>query len=174
MKSLRRMRWFTLVEVLIVIIIVWIMLGSTVFLWFAYLKTMQVRNEKQSITSMYNEFSAVARTSNYHGWVRYDLMNMTIQEWVISADIDLSSGTSEDIWSFSLEDLSFVFSGSDSWWTIDISITPYKIGCSQIWVSDLGMAVTGVDLQVVSSINNDVYCFTISEDTCKLTENRCS
>lgn len=165
--------WFTLVEITIVIIIVGILLSSVVFLGFAYINSVQIKTIKQWFTWQYNTFTAIARTSNYLQTDEYDDMTITLYEESIAGEVALSVWWNRSLQSYLMDDAILSFTWSDSWGRIEVDITPYQIGCDRIWISSLGTTVTGVELQMVSSINNDVYCFSIDQSTCKLLENPC-
>jgi len=164
---------FTLIEVIIVVIIITILLWSTLFVWFAYVKTMQVKNQKQAFISLYDQFAANARTSNYIGTSRYNEITITIDEWGISWTAELEDETVISLDSYIFPDLIAVFSWSDSLGTIDIDIEPYAIWCNDILVSSVWVSQSSVDIQLVSSINDDVYCLEIDGRTCKISQTRC-
>ena len=98
---------------------------------------MQVRTAKQEFTSAYNQFAALARTSNYYDEQLYTQMQITIEPTSITADITLDAWGTSLVKTVALEDIAMSFSGSDSGWSVDVTITPYNIGCDLIWLSAL-------------------------------------
>lgn len=59
-------KWFTLVEVVIVIIIMAIILSMTVLLWADYLKDLQVRAEKENLLNTINYTLSYVKSTNYY------------------------------------------------------------------------------------------------------------
>lgn len=172
MKQIKK--WFTLIEIIIVVVMIWIMLSWVVVLGRWYLKTMEVKTEKQAFMAQYNELATIARTSNYVDGFRYESVDISITQWWILWEATLEWGWTYEIIDFDFNNAELVFTWSDTAWRIDITILPYAIGCNQVIVTSTASLVSSVDLQLVSSINSDEYCFEVDERTCKLSQNRCN
>jgi len=156
MNSIKK--WFTLIEIVIVIVIIWIILLITLSLWRDYVNTMSVKTDKQTFISAYNETMAIARTSNYFDWVEYSDITLTLwTTWLTSV-----TNNWNDIAEHTLEKSTL----SIDWWWASITIEPYSIWCT----ISVG---TWVDFTLISTINVDEYCYSISESTCKLIQVAC-
>lgn len=156
--NIYKAKWFTLLEIVIVIIIVWILLLVTLNLGFNYVKTTQVKTDKELFVGWYNKVMAIARTSNFYWGEEYESINVWFTMWWISAVTDVF----ETIGTYDLTKSMLEF----SWALPAITVEPYSIWCS----ISVG---TGVDFTLVSTINNDEYCFSISDSTCKLLQVQC-
>lgn len=154
----RSLKGFTMVEIVVVIIIISILLLITLNLWWDYVRTMEVKTDKESLTGTYNNITTTARTSNFFKWVKYESVDIWFAAWWITSLND----NGEVFWITELTKSILVF----SWVAPTITMEPYSIWCS----ISVG---TGVDFSLVSTINDDEYCFSISDSTCKMLQISC-
>jgi type II secretory pathway pseudopilin PulG len=174
---------FTLVEIIIVIIIVWIMLSMTFSLWFSYVTKMRVKTDKEWLLSTYNVIQASARSSNYYQWEKYQSVLTTFTAWsgesIQHSIIELDS-TIVPVRSFSSQHGSITLvetteSGDPVVVTTAVvptsvvTTTPYKIWCMIGWSDE----ITTLWITYTSAINDDEYCFEIDAWSCKLKQVEC-
>lgn len=138
--------------------IIWILLLVTLNLWWDYVRTMEVKSDKEEFIWMYEKVTTTARTSNFFNSTEYTSIDIWLTTWWFQAETDAF----ETVWSISLtkSELSF------SWSAPIITLLPYSIWCT----INTG---TGVDFTLVSTINDDEYCFSISDSTCKMLQVSC-
>lgn len=152
MKNKRKW-WLTIVEVIIVVLIMWILLWITIGLWNSYVRTMQVKKDKEQFESMIENFLAIARTSNYHRGERYTTLTVQMDTWSVVWTLD--SWTTVD--SLSLASSQLIL----SWGSFSVDLTPYQLWCQN-------GVLTWTEFQLDWIINNDEYCFLRDFRVCKL------
>lgn len=168
---MKKAHWFTLIETVIVVIIVWILLSITFSLSFDYVRTMEVKTDKEQMANVISDGFAIARTSNYYTLTRYETLNILLNRGgAVSEAQWWDFGVSPTIDIFALQNSELTF------WTwvtsLSLDVTPYQIWCSAFvdWVASTSGFVT---FALESTINDDRYCYRIDEDVCKLNQIQC-
>lgn len=168
---MKKVQWFTLIETIIVVVIVWILLSATFSLSFNYVNTMRVKTDKEQMANVISDWFAIARTSNYYTSVRYDTLDISLNTFgVLSQAVGWDFSTPASIDSFSLKHSEIVF------WTwitsLQLQVIPYKIWCDA-FVDGVAATSGFITFGLQSSINEDLYCYRIDEDVCKLNQIQC-
>lgn len=152
----------TLVEVLIVVLIMGILLSMTMGLGTQYVKTMQVKKDKELMVGHVTDIVGIARTSNYYKGTKYSYV-----------DIGFTSGSITSVLSTADEIDTVVISKSRlvfSWSNFTVRLVPYQMGCTLLE----DPTATGYQYEFQSMINTDEYCFLRNLTVCKLQQVTCS
>ena len=174
---------FTLIEMIIVLIIMWILLMMGIWLSGSQVQKIQNKTVKESILSEWQSRYSRNLGSSSFAWEHYNTMNVEIEKW--SNQIKFSyknKGNTDDGWN---ENREYTFTDrfeiiSISWYDSPVTIKykPYRISCS--WWDDNGWD-EGWDsqkenktLNFKARVNNSQdYCFEINSKNCRLMEVKC-
>ena len=167
--------WFTLVEVLIVIIIAGILLGIMMNLWWNYLKRLNYQQDREIYISAINEFIMRWRTTSYYQNVKYTYFDVQLK----TGSIMIYYGTGEADSTLCntgvlVKHISFAkstLSGISLSLPYTFRIEPYKLGCSTYCSASGGM-LTGIVVSK-SIISDDQACFLFDGNLCKFTQSSC-
>ena len=166
--------WFTLVEVLVVIVIAWILLGMVMSFWSNYLKQLNYQEDREHYISAINEFIMRWRTSNYYKGNKYTYIDITLNTtWVVivynTGDVTTSDcGTGEVV-----RDVVFkksVLSGLSLSLPYTFRIEPYLLWCNTY--CDGSSVVTGTVMSK-SSFSDHESCYLFDGNLCKFTLTSC-
>ncbi len=172
---------FTLVEMLIVLIIMWILLLFTIWLSGTQIQKIQNKLIKESIISeLQTRYSRNLWSSSY-AWVIYDHMDITITSWENNITFNYKPRKEEPEINNVFTDKFIINRILNNYDNSDESITlryyPYQISC-KIWKMDDFWDFKELDTEnitLVANINdNQHYCFEIKQKNCRLTEVTCS
>jgi len=168
---------FTLIEMVIVLVIIWIMLTATVFLSGEQIQKVKNKTVKESILAeMQSRYSRNLWSSSF-AWKMYDSMDVTFSGWSNEIKFKYNTGDNggwiENIFSDRFEIKYIIksynyFSDPNNNLTGGISLKylPYKISCT-IWEEDEGIT----NVVFVARVNDDKdYCFEINQKNCRLIE----
>lgn len=166
---------FTLVEMVIVLVIIWIMLMSTVFLSWEQIQKVKDKTVKESILAeMQTRYSRNLWSSSF-AWKIYDSMDVSFSGWSneIRFKYETKDGEEpENIFTDKFE-MKYLTTGYHYEWTptpvnnIELKYYPYKISC-KIWDSE---SSSGDNLVFIARVNNNKdYCFEINQKNCRLVE----
>ncbi len=167
---------FTLVEMVIVLIIIWIMLMATVFLSWEQIQKVKDKTVKESILAeMQSRYSRNLWSSSF-AWLLYSTMDVTFSTWENKIDFKYnarSNGTGiENTFSdrFEIKYITnnYKYDGETLNPTENITLhyTPYQISC-QIWSGEDSYN----NAVIVTRVNdNKDYCFEINQKNCRLLE----
>ena len=194
MRIFNTKKWFTLVEILIVVILIGIILSMVFSLGFDYVTKMRVRTHKESFISNYNIVQADNRSSNYIKWEKYTDLRIS----TMGGSFNYFATNSNQLVPWPLgpvpkpvpsyetyhynKDFFYEFfeltpTASPNVYDknvvgrTEIFLQPYKIWC-KIW--NFYPEAIGVEMHLTSKLNSDEYCFEIREWTCKLTQVECT
>lgn len=160
---------FTLIELLIVIFIIMILMLLTLNLGWNYIKNIQFKNDKEDFLSTYNKVYSKTISSNYFGWKKYSEFGMSIYRWKNFIELEAFSGNNKILlWRkvFNMGVMSWNFM------TWNFYFKSYELGCR--FSDGTSMLTWGdVALKLISTYNNDKYCFNINLDACKLSQIKC-
>ena len=159
---------FTLIEMIIVLIIMWILLMMGIWLSGSQVQKIQNKTVKESILSEWQSRYSRNLGSSSFAWEHYDTMNVEITSW--SNQIKFIYSWENITWSeiiftdrFEIINISW----HDS--PVTIKYEPYRISCS--WLS---WKEEEEKLQFKARVNNSQdYCFEINSKNCRLMEVKC-
>ncbi len=154
-----RKNWFTLIEVVMVMVIVWLILSMTIFFWSEYLKELQLRKEKEEVINIINYAMSYVKSSNYFEWEKFT--NLIIDIWTWSIDVHLDSSTWTWFSSYSLLRSEITFLNLPA--SNQIRLTPYQRACVDV-INNTG----DVTFQLSSTVNDQEFCFSRNMALCKL------
>lgn len=147
-------KWYTLVEVLIVIIIMTIILSMTVVFGAKYLKGLQLRTEKEAVLNAINYTLSYVKSTNYYRWEKFIYFDVSI--WTTGISVQT------DTWSWFSQEVTLVrstLSGESD----TIRLYPYVRACEDITHgSDM------VLFSLTSTTNTDSFCFERDMSLCKI------
>jgi len=165
---------FTLIEMVIVLIIMWIMLMFTVSLSGDQIQKVKNKAVKESILAeMQTRYSRNLGSSSF-AWKMYNTMDVKLVKWEnkidFKYDVIKKKPEDKDIENaftdhfeikYILFDSDNTSSGGEN--SVDINYSPYKISC-KIWENKNKVVI-------VARVNdNKDYCFEIKQNNCRLTE----
>jgi len=165
---------FTLIEMVIVLIIMWIMLMFTVSLSGDQIQKVRDKAVKESILAeMQTRYSRNLGSSSF-AWKMYNTMDVKLVKWEnkinFKYDVIKKKPEDKDIENtftdhfeikYILFDSDNAISGGEN--SVDINYSPYKISC-KIWENKNKVVI-------VARVNdNKDYCFEIKQNNCRLTE----
>ena len=165
---------FTLIEMVIVLIIMWIMLMFTVSLSGDQIQKVKNKAVKESILAeMQTRYSRNLWSSSF-AWKMYNTMDVKLVKWenkiIFKYDVIKKKPEDKDIENtftdhfeikYILFDSDNAISGGEN--SVDINYSPYKISC-KIWENKNKVVI-------VARVNdNKDYCFEIKQNNCRLTE----
>ncbi len=163
---------FTLIEMLIVLIVMWIMLMVTLFLSGDQIQKVRNKTVKESILAeMQSRYSRNLWSSSF-AWTMYDHMNVELTKWSNEFLFSYYTWNSEEpfltnrlVDNFDVEYITFnsedTNPGNEP--NVTINYTPYKISC-KIWNSQDNVVI-------ITRVNDSQdYCFEINKQNCRLIE----
>ena len=175
----KKYKAFTLIEMLVVLIVMWIMLMVTLFLSGDQIQKVRNKTVKESILAeMQSRYSRNLWSSSF-AWTMYDHMDVEIKWWsneflfsYYTWDSDVPFLTNSLIDSFKIKYITFNYKYEESVnleqsELVKLKYTPYQISCE---IGD----ENGSDNQnvvIVTNVNDSQdYCFEISKQNCRLIE----
>lgn len=166
---------FTLIEMVVVLIIIWIMLMATVFLSGEQIQKVKDKTVKESILAeMQSRYSRNLWSSSF-AWIMYDSMDVTFTLWDNKITFKYNTGDDEDgIENIFTDRFEIKYITRDYvWWEnavptwiekIVLTYSPYKIYC-KIWEEEIKNVIF-----VIRVNDNKDYCFEIDRKNCRLIE----
>ncbi len=168
---------FTLIEMVIVLIIIWIMLTATVFLSGEQIQKVKNKTVKESILAeMQSRYSRNLWSSSFAGEM-YDSMDVTFSGWSNEIKFKYNTGDNGDWIENTFKDRfeikyilkNYHYTGVNLQdkltGSISLKYLPYKIPCT-IWEEGGNSNVV-----FVARVNdNKDYCFEINQKNCRLIE----
>lgn len=167
---------FTLIEMVVVLIIIWIILMATVFLSGEQIQKVKNKTVKESILAeMQSRYSRNLWSSSFTGEM-YDSMNVTFTPWDNKITFKYNIGDGEDgIENVFTDRFEIKYISEDyTWWyptpqeskNVILTYSPYKISC-KIWENEESKR----NVVIVIRVNdNKDYCFEINRENCRLVE----
>ena len=164
---------FTLIEMVIVLVIIWIMLMATVFLSWEQIQKVKNKTVKESILAeMQSRYSRNLWSSSFAGMI-YDTMDITFTTWANKIDFKYNAknsttsgkeNTFTDRFEIKYITTDYNYSGVPvSNESITLRYSPYQISCQ------IGEDHTNV--VIIARVNdNKNYCFEIPQKNCRLVE----
>ena len=171
-------KWFTLIEMLIVIVIIGILLTLSMRISWDRIQILKTKSVWEQVVYNYNNLYAKNLLTNYYEWDMYENMVIRFVEWDTklyyyyktdsTADKDYRLPEIVQWWKYEVDKIYFD-------WTKNMNASyvvfePYKIWCKLLdqdpKVSD-GKTYATLNIDLLVNWNNK-YCFKISKDLCKL------
>ncbi len=169
----RNQKAFTLLEIVIVIVIIWILMAATMRFGGGRVSFLNNKNIKEQFVSNYDSIYADNMMSSYYLGELYETLNIDFVSWnswfVYSykdhSGDDISEGASL------IEDGNYIINNLKLWWTdvanLNFVLKPYVLGC------EINEEVD-VDANIEIIVNHDKsYCFEISSDSCRIEKISC-
>ena len=161
---------FTLIEMVIVLIIMWILLMLTVWLSGQQIQKVKDKAVKESILAeMQSRYSRNLWSSSIR-WEMYENMEITLEKWSNKINFKYNLKNSENSENNFLDEFSDKFEikyialdDTEKDDTTTLTYTPYKISC-KIWESSNKLSL------VIRMNDHEDYCFEIDSKNCRLTE----
>lgn len=164
---------FTLIEMLIVLIVMWIMLMVTLFLSGDQIQKVRNKTVKETILAeMQSRYSRNLWSSSF-AWTMYDHMDVKIWKWKNEFVFSYYTWNSDEpfltnrlVDNFDIRFITFNSEAADPGdeSNVTISYIPYKISC-KIWDGSKDNVV------IVTRVNDSQdYCFKIERQNCRLIE----
>lgn len=170
------MKWFTLVELLVVICIVGLLFTVTLNLSRWSIHDVEVRQERDDFTNTYNQLLSKSLTSKYYN--NSDIYSGIVLTFTSGSNARTSAyilwdNTSTGETTHTLKNAKF---GTGN---ILIQLAPYKIWCQSIYSfnawdisqKEIETGAQKIQIEGIKSIKK--YCFIIDPPTCKLQETTC-
>lgn len=167
---------FTLIEMLIVLIVMWIMLMVTLFLSGDQIQKVRNKTVKETILAeMQSRYSRNLWSSSF-AWTMYDHMDVEIWKWKNEFVFSYYTWNSEESFltnrlvdSFKIIYITTGYNFEQTTTiqpiegTIKLKYVPYQISCEIEWNSQNAIIVTRVN-------DSQDYCFEINKQNCRLIE----
>ena len=153
---------FTVIEMLIVLIIMWILLMLVVGLSWNQIQKIQDKTVKEAIVSEWqSRYSRNLWSSSFAG-IMYD--NMEVNLIKNQGNIDFTYNTTDNTWIQNTFSDNFIIKYIGGVNEITLKYYPYKISC-EIWKEKVE------NLNIIVRINDRKdYCFEIKQKNCRLLE----
>ena len=176
----KKYKAFTLIEMLIVLVIMWIMLMVTLFLSGDQIQKVRDKTVKESILAeMQSRYSKNLWSSSFSGTI-YDHMDVTFSWWdnkiifsYYTWDLDpFSTNSFIDKFEIKLIASNYKFeqpSNLSEIHAVNLQYNPYKISCEIKWEYNEDDKYENV--VVITRVNDSRdYCFEIKKQNCRLIE----
>lgn len=173
-------KWFTLIEMLIVIVIIGILLTLSMRISWDRIQVLKTKSVWEQVVYNYNNLYVKNLLTNYYGQEMYENMIIRFSKW------DTKLNYYYDIYSDSESDNDPWLSEIVQWWKYEVEnvyfdwnktigdsayliFEPYKIWCflSNDYTDYEGPSYKKLDIELLVNTNKK-YCFEISSDLCKL------
>ena len=176
-------KWFTLIEMLIVIVIIWILLTLSMRISGDRIQILKTKSVWEQVVYNYNNLYAKNLLTNYYEWEMYENMVVRFSEWDTKlyylynkysdgeSTVDNDSRLSEIVqsWKYKVEKIYFNWNKSINTNSAYVVFEPYKIWCalSNTYPDYGNVLYNKLNVELLVNINRK-YCFEISSDLCKL------
>lgn len=169
-------RWFTLIEMLIVIVIIGIILWLTIYLWSNNILKLKNKTTKEDFIENLSSLYTNSLWSNYYNNQRFNELNIILNSWENRIYYDYVSDNLSQTWYKNISNeftISQIFLSSwniseekDSW---NIVISPYKFWCN---IKD-NTNTYYQSITIKTIIKTQDFCFIVNSNNCKLQEIDC-
>lgn len=160
---------FTLIEMVIVLVVIWILMAATMKFWSGRIVDLKAQSLKEDFIGWYNEIYSQNMTSSFRDGTKYTTLTVGFQSWVWYEINWWAPILADKLSSITFRALMIDGQESD---IVHLQITPYILGCfitSSRWTTGDVFA-----FQTYIPENGKQYCFEILSETCKLIETRCA
>ena len=169
---MKKRKWFTLIEMLIVILIIGIMLGIGFLLNWNSVDQLRTKSSIEELSSFFDTKFLQIQASNYENWVAYTGIDITLSWWAASIGYVYHMSWWDVSWTFYWE----TFTIMDISWdnqvlgNVTIQYTPFNPGCKFIgwnWPEINKVYFTAKPRALKQA------CFELDKEYCKLKAIRC-
>lgn len=169
-------RWFTLIEMMIVIVIISILLALTLWISGDRIQTLKNKSIQEQFIYTYNSLFSRNLLTNYYDWKLYNKMTIHLEKWAnkfsYSYQDDEGNAFSEDDniqWGrYEIEELKFDETNSSIQY-VYINFEPYVLWCE---LSNWSTTWDILKMKLLVNDNED-FCIKINSDLCKLERESC-
>jgi prepilin-type N-terminal cleavage/methylation domain-containing protein len=171
-------KWFTLIEMMIVIVIVAILLALTLWISGNRIQTLKNKSIQEQFVYKYNTLFSRNLLTNYYNWQLYNKMTIHLVDWenkisysYKNDNVDIFSEDDNIQWGwYEIKELTFgELSIARELTDVDINFEPYVL-----WCELSGWNTTWDILKMRLLINdNEEFCIKINSDLCKLERQSC-
>jgi prepilin-type N-terminal cleavage/methylation domain-containing protein len=161
-------RAFTLLEIMIVIVIIWILMWATMRFGWDRIGFLNNKNIKEQFISNYDTLYSNNMTTNYYMWNLYTDLEIAFILWYTwfdyiykwyGADNIFSGTTRVDGGIYEIINISIDWEEMED---VTISLVPYILGCNINWWQN---QLAEIEIFVNNAKN---YCFEINSDNCRM------
>lgn len=170
-------RWFTLIEMMIVIVIVSILLAMTLWISGNRVQTLKNKSVQEQFTYTYNSLFSRNLLTNYYNWQLYDEMRIHLSGWenrfsysyrnnweeIFSGHDDIQGGK------YVVDNIYFSGDMDHKKPSADIIFQPYVLWCE---LHEGGRTWDILKIKLILN-DNENYCVKINSDLCKLEKENC-
>ena len=174
---MKKRKWFTLIEILIVIIIIWIMLAIGFSLNWNSVDQLRAKSSIEEISSFFDTKFLQTQASNYENWVAYTWIDITLSLNATSIPYvyHLSWNNSEGNFYWENFTITSISWATEVDWgktleTVTIQYVPFSPGCEFIWGD--GTEMTKIYFSAKPRGLKEA-CFELDKNYCKLKAIRC-
>ena len=168
---MKKRKWFTLIEMLIVILIIGIMMAIGFSLNWNSIDQLRAKSSIEEISSFFDTKFLQIQASNYENWVAYSGIDITLSWWATSIDYVYHLNWWDVSWKFYWETFTIMEISWDNQPLNNITIqyVPFTPACKLIWNEIL------LDKVFFSARPRGLKlaCFELDKDYCKLRAIRC-
>jgi len=170
-------KWFTLIEMIIVIVIIAILLALSLWISGNRIQSLKNKSIQEQFAYKYNSLFSRNLLTNYYNWELYDKMTIHLNnEWNSFTyhykhnEEDIFSDNDGIQWGkYKVINLHFDWEENHPLQSVDINFEPYVL-----WCELSGGNKTWQILKVKLYVNdNENYCIKINSDLCKLEKESC-
>lgn len=167
--KLKSKRAFTLLEIMIVIVIIWVLMWATMKFGGDRIGFLNNKNVKEQFLSSYDKlYSDNMMTSYYLGDI-YKNLDINLVVWADNFDYVYKWYNTVYSWSAYIDGGNYkidkLYLDGDDVENLNISFVPYVLGCNINWLDLKDTQIANIDIVVNHSKN---YCFEINSDNCRI------
>ena len=169
---MKKRKWFTLIEMLIVILIIGIMLGIGFLLNWNSVDQLRTKSSIEELSSFFDTKFLQIQASNYENWVAYSGIDITLSWWATSIDyvyhLNWWDVSEKFYWeTFTIMKITWDNQHLDK---VTIQYVPFNPGCTFIWWD--GTVINKLYFSVKPRGLKNA-CFEMDKNYCKLRAIRC-
>ncbi len=174
--SKTKLKAFTLLEMVIVMILLGIMTMMTLQLSTDQIEKVQHKSVKEEILHTYQKYYTKNLVSSFYQGVHYKTLNIHFSSWDNQISFSFSGDNDDEVGSgvlfgkFQITHLTE--DGTNTYDAATVSLTPFHLACAWIfdWVDKIW---TWLWIRFLIQEQKE-YCFEISSQTCRMREVECS
>lgn len=170
MKS--KKNWYTLLEIMIVLGVIIILLTVTMKFSSSRIDELQSQTSREDFKNNYEELLLSNMSSNYYNGERYTSLDLFFGSWAYGFTYTLINETKETEPKNGFFDtnqtITKIIADNEEINALHIILTPYTIGCELIKENESYQKIT-----LQTETKNQKYCFSISNNSCKLVSIPC-
>ncbi len=165
-------RWFTLIEMMLVIVIIAILLALSIWISGNRVQWLKVKSIQEQFVHNYNNVYLKNMLTNYYSWTIYDKMTVNFAKWEDKIGYFYSNYPEDVQYAFAKEwmyEINQIFLDERLFDFVKVNFTPYTLWCE---IAD-STGNTWKNLLLNLLINSKEYCFKINHSLCRLEKTDC-